>query len=301
MSTIDIVGTPVPGDSAETRPDGGGRRTNGRRAAILGILTRVDVVLAALVILLALVAAAFPFLFTSVDPTASAPALKLRPPSGDHVFGTDYLGRDMFARIVYGARETLRGSAIAVIFGLVLGSLTGLLAGALGGLVDTVLMRVVDILLAVPAFLLAVSVVVVLGFGTVNAAIAVGISSIATFARLIRSEVLSVRQSQYVEAAISNGTGFPTIIRRHILPNSISTVLSLTALQFGIAILAIAALGFLGFGAQPPSPEWGLLVSEGRNYIASRYWLTLFPGLAIVAVVLSANRIGHFVAERGRP
>jgi peptide/nickel transport system permease protein len=262
---------------------------------------RWDVTIAVVVIGLALAWALFPSWFTSVDPTAATPSVKLRGPSLEHLFGTDYLGRDMFSRVIYGARHSLTGSFIAVAVGLVLGSLTGLLAGAFGGLVDTVLMRVVDVLLAVPSFLLAVTIVVVLGFGTVNAALAVGLASSATFARLIRTEVLTVRSSLYVEAAISAGSRFGAILWRHILPNSTGTVLSLAALQFGTAILAIASLGFLGFGAQPPSSEWGLLVSEGRNYIASRYWLTLFPGLAIVAVVLATNRISHYLGERRRP
>jgi peptide/nickel transport system permease protein len=185
-----------------------------------------------------------------------------------------------------------------VAVGLVAGSFIGLVAGSARGIVDAVLMRFIDVLLSIPAFLLAVTVVVVLGFSTTNAAIAVGLSSVATFARLIRSEVLRVSASQYVEAAVSSGVGYWAILRRHILPNSLNSVLALVSLQLGLAILWIASLSFLGFGAQPPHPEWGLLVAEGRDYLTSAFWLILSPGVTIVLVVVSFNAIGHAIRER---
>ena len=154
-------------------------------------------------------------------------------------------------------------------------------------------MRVVDVLLAIPGLLLSLSVIILLGFGTVNAAIAVGLGSVAAFARLMRAEVARVRRTEYVEAAYGSGGTFVTVLRRHVLPNSLTPIAALAALQFGTAILAISTLGFLGYGAPPPTPEWGLLIAEGRNYVATAWWLTALPGLVVVAVVHSANRISH--------
>jgi peptide/nickel transport system permease protein len=164
-------------------------------------------------------------------------------------------------------------------------------------MMDSVLMRTVDVLLAIPALLLSLSIIIILGFGTVNAAIAVGVVSVASFARLARSEVLKVRRSDYVEAAFGSGGRFGSVLWRHVLPNSAGPVISLVAMQFGAAILAISTLGFLGYGAPPPTPEWGLLIAEGRKYVATAWWLTTFPGLVVVAVVLSANRISRSVGK----
>ncbi|MDU1671808.1 MAG: ABC transporter permease, partial [Bradyrhizobium sp.] len=163
---------------------------------------------------------------------------------------------------------------------------------------DDAIMRVIDVMLAVPALLLSLSVIIILGFGTVNAAIAVGVASIASFARLARSEVVRVRRMDYVEAGFGSGGRFFAVLWRHVLPNSLTAVLALAALQFGHAVLAISTLGFLGYGAPPPTPEWGLLISEGRNYISTAWWLTVFPGLVVVAVVLAANRIGQSLVRR---
>ena len=146
-------------------------------------------------------------------------------------------------------------------------------------------------LLSVPALLLSLAIIIILGFGTINAAIAVGVASIASFARLVRSEVVRVRRSEYVEAAFGSGGRFWQVLWRHVLPNSLTSVIAMAALQFGSAILSISTLGFLGYGAPPPTPEWGLLIAEGRNYISTAWWLTTVPGVVVVLVVLSANRI----------
>lgn len=158
-------------------------------------------------------------------------------------------------------------------------------------------MRVVDVLLAIPGLLLALSVIVLLGFGVTNAAIAVGVTSIAVFARLSRSQVVRVRRSDYVEAAFGSGGTFLAVLGRHVLPNSLGAVLALAALQFGSAILQISTLGFLGYGAPPPTPEWGLLIAESRDYVASAWWLTTLPGVVVAAVVLAANRIAAAIRE----
>uniref|UniRef100_A0A9E7ZS74 ABC transporter permease n=1 Tax=Bosea sp. NBC_00436 TaxID=2969620 RepID=A0A9E7ZS74_9HYPH len=246
-----------------------------------------------LVIGLVLLWAFMPWLFTSYSATVGIPVQKLKPPTALHWFGTDALGRDLYARIVYGSVHSLLGAVIAVAVGLVLGTFLGLVSGSVGGPVDDALMRIVDVLLAVPALLLSLCVVILLGFGTVNAAIAVGVGSIAAFARLVRSEVLRVRRSEYVEAAFGSGGTFGAVLWRHVLPNSLTSALALAALQLSHAILAISTLGFLGFGAPPPTPEWGLLISEGRNYISTSWWLTTVPGVVVVVVVLSANRISR--------
>jgi peptide/nickel transport system permease protein len=156
-------------------------------------------------------------------------------------------------------------------------------------------MRLVDSMLAVPSLLLSLSIIVLLGFGTINVAIAVGAVAIARFARLARSEVVRVRRSDYVEAAFGSGGTFWAVLRRHVLPNSLTSVIALAALQFGSAILAISTLGFLGYGAPPPTPEWGLLIAEGRNYLSRAWWLTAAPGVVVVLVVLAADRISKSI------
>lgn len=243
--------------------------------------------------------AVFPSLFATDDPLAGQAAEALQAPSAEHWFGTDATGRDLYSRVVHGAVHSLGSALLAVGVGLVVGTLIGVLAGSAGRFADSLLMRLVDVLLAVPALLLALSIIILLGFGTTNAALAVGATSIAVFARLARSEVVRVRRTDYVEAAYGSGGTFLSVLWRHILPNSLNAVLALAALQFGTAILAISTLGFLGFGAPPPTPEWGLLLAEGRTYLGVAWWLTTLPGLVIVLTVLAANRIGQSRARAG--
>ena len=262
------------------------------RAAPLGLLLAWGVL--ALVALWAIA----PGLFTSHNPVLGMAGQQLQAPSAAHWLGTDALGRDSYARLVYGAVHSLSGAFVAVSVGLVLGSLLGLVAGATGGWVEDVVMRIVDVLLSVPSLLLSLSVIIILGFGTVNAALAVGVVSVASFARLLRSEVVRVRRSDYVEAALGSGGRFAAVLWRHVLPNSLTSVIALAALQFGSAILAISTLGFLGYGAPPPTPEWGLLIAEGRNYISTAWWLTAAPGLLVAAVVLAANHISADLTRR---
>jgi peptide/nickel transport system permease protein len=235
----------------------------------------------------------FPQWFTAYSGTVGTARQQLRVPSAMHVLGTDQIGRDVFARVVYGARQSLVGAFLAVGVGLVAGSWLGLVAGSIGGWIDDAIMRLVDVLLAVPGLLLSLSIIILLGFGAADVAIAVGATSVARFTRLMRSEVVRVRRADYVEAAFGSGATFAAVLWRHVLPNAMTAVIALAALQFGSAILAIATLGFLGYGAPPPTPEWGLLIAEGRNYVATAWWLTLFPGLAVVLVVLAANRISQ--------
>nr|WP_324194132.1 ABC transporter permease [Nocardia blacklockiae] len=269
-------------------------------AAVLKFLREnVFAVLAGLVLLLVLGWAVAPTLFTARDPLVGVPAQKLRGPSAEHWFGTDNLGRDVYTRVVHAAELSLTATVFAVLIGLVCGTLIGLVAGAVGGVVDSVTMRVVDVLLSIPELLTSLALVTVLGFGTRNVAIAVGVALVARFARVMRTEVLRVRRAQYVEAALASGVRWPAVLVRHVLRNAYAPVAALAAVEFGVAVLAVSSLSFLGYGATPPTPEWGSLISEGRNYLATSWWMTTLPGLVIVAVVLSAQHLGRTLARDG--
>lgn len=256
-------------------------------------LPRPGLALALLVLAVALLWALLPGLFAPHSPIAGVAVDKLQAPGAAYLLGTDELGRDTLSRLIWGTRQTLSAAAVAVTVGLVLGSFIGLLAGSIGGWVEAALMRLADVLLAIPSLLLSLSLIVILGFGNLQVALAVGATSVAGFARLIWSEVVTVRRAEYVEAAFGSGGSFAAVLWRHVLPNALTSVLAYAAVQFGWAILQISTLGFLGYGAPPPTPEWGLMIAEGRNYMTTSWWLTVVPGLAVVAVVLAANTLGR--------
>jgi len=237
-----------------------------------------------------------PGVFSTQDPVNGVPADLFAAPSGAHWFGTDHLGRDEFARVVHGTASSVSSALVAVAIGLVVGGLIGLLAGFLGGLVDTVLARFVDVLLAIPSFLLAVVIVSALGFQTINAAIATGVSAVAVFARVLRSEVLKARSAVFVEAALVLGGSRWHVLLRHVLPNASRSVVQLAVLQFGLSILVIAALAFLGYGDPPPASDWGLLISAGREYPLAP-WLVWAPALVTIVTVLSVNRISRWLRK----
>ncbi|MFF4910953.1 ABC transporter permease [Streptomyces sp. NPDC001260] len=269
-----------------------GRRVDVRR--LLRFAMRRPGLLLSLVVLVLVVLASFrPDLFTSQDPLKGVPSQNFRGPSGSHWFGTDELGRDVFSRVVHGAQLSLKATLIAVLVAFVVGGLLGVVAGFLGRWVDDVLMRCVDVLLSIPALFLSLALVTALGYGTVKVAVAVGIASVAAFARVARSEVLRVRQAVFVEAARASGARWYSVLGRHVLPNAAGPVIVLATLDFGSSILAVSALSFLGYGAPPPAPEWGTLISDGRNYLANAWWLTALPGLAIAATVLATNRVAR--------
>ncbi len=259
----------------------------------------VFAVLAGLVLVVVLGWAVAPGVFSGRDPLVGVPGEKLRAPSVEHWFGTDNLGRDVYTRVVHAAELSLTATVFAVVIGLVFGTLVGLVAGAIGGAVDAVIMRIVDVLLSIPELLASLALVTVLGFGTRNVAIAVGVALVARFARVMRTEVLRVRRAQYVEAALASGVRWPVVLVRHVLRNAYAPVAALAAVEFGVAVLAVSSLSFLGYGATPPTPEWGSLISEGRNYLATSWWMTTLPGLVIVAVVLSAQHLGRTIARDG--
>ena len=272
-------------------------RSHWRRKVRAVLRRRPLLPLGVLVLLTVLAWALVPGAFSHYDPLLGVPSQALQSPSAEHWFGTDQLGRDLYSRAVHGSAISLQATALAVAIALLVGILLGVIAGYFGGLVDALLMRVVEVLMAIPSLLLAMAIITVLGFGTLNIALAVGLSSVATFARLVRGEVLRWRTSVFVEAAVSCGVGPWTIIRRHILAHAAGPVLALAALEFGSAVLAVSALSFLGYGAPPPQPEWGLLISEGRNYMVAAWWYTTLPGLVVAAVVLAANQLARAVQD----
>lgn len=207
------------------------------------------------------------------------------------------MGRDLYTRTVYGSALTLQTSTLAVIISLFLGSGIGVISGYNGGLIDGVLSRVIEVLMAVPSLLLSMAIITVLGFGTLNIALAVAVSSLATFARLSRGEVMKCKNFVFIEAARASRVRSYNIVIRHVLPHIASPIIALATLEFGIAILSVSALSFLGFGAPPPQPEWGQLVSEGRNYIVFAWWCTTLPGLVIACVVLATNQLSRSFQE----
>jgi peptide/nickel transport system permease protein len=243
-----------------------------------------------LVALLGLCAAAP--LLTPHDPGRQRLAEALRPVSRSHPLGTDHLGRDLLARLLYGGRLSLLIGFLAVGLGLAVGVPLGALSGFHGGWTDLVIQRLADVLLSFPGFLLALSLVAILGVGLQNVIISVGISAVPSFIRLVRGSVLAIREQEYVQAAHALGQTRPGIIFRHVLPNAMAPVIVQATLSLGTSILVAAGLGFLGLGVQPPTPEWGTMLGEGRQYIFRAPAVTTFPGLAIFLAVLGFNLFG---------
>jgi|SRR5690625_582761 len=245
-----------------------------------------------IIVLLLVLAGVFAPLLTPYDPVQQDLLSVLQAPSVAHPLGTDNLGRDVLARILYGARLTLFIGAFAVGVGLLFGVPLGIISGYYRGLPDLVIQRVMDLMLSFTSFLLALTLVALLGVGLTNVIIAVGISTIPRFARLIRSSVLSIREVSYIEASRALGAPDGRILLRHVLPNSLAPVIVQATLSMGSTILTAAGLGFLGLGVQPPTPEWGAMLGEGRNYIFSQPSVTTYPGLAIFVAVVGFNLLG---------
>ncbi|GAA5052122.1 ABC transporter permease [Nocardia callitridis] len=272
-------------------------RAGGRAASVLRLVRRPGFTLSTLFVAFVILAAFAPSLFTSGDPYATNPAERLRSPSGAHLFGTDEVGRDLWTRTLYGSDLTVKAALIAIGIALCVGLLLGVVSGFFGGRLDAVIMRAIDVQLAIPGLLLALAIVTALGFGAIPVAVAVGIGTIPGFARTTRAEVLRVKTLPYVEAARAGGAGWARVLIRHILPNSWGPVLGLAVLDFGAAIIAVAALSFLGFGAAPPRAEWGSLVAGGRNFLITAPWVSLLPGAVVVLTVLALNHIAKTLHE----
>lgn len=258
----------------------------------------VVVALAGLFLLLVLVATAFPSLLASGDPSATDPARALAAPGAHHWFGTDQLGRDVFDRVVHGTRYSLAIGAAATGVGMGAAVVWGLAAALLGRFGDAVLMRAADALLALPGLLLALMVILITGKGVVGTTFAVAVGVAPGFARVVRSQALVVRRSGYVDAAVGLGVPRPLVVVRHIVPNTVGPLLVLATLTLGAAISTGAALSYLGLGAQPPTPEWGAMLTEGQGYLDQAWWIALFPGLLLVGTVLAVTVVGRYAQGR---
>jgi peptide/nickel transport system permease protein len=249
-----------------------------------------------LILAILLVAVFAPQLATQ-DPSQLNRDERLLPPSSEHLFGTDASGRDVYSRVVYGSRISLRVAFVVLVIATTVGGILGATAGYFGGLMDEILMRVTDVFLAFPALILAMAVNAALGPGIGSAMLAVGFTWWPAYARLIRSQVLSVRSNPYVEAAECIGATRRRVLLRHILPNCTSPIIVQVTLDAGYVVLTVAGLSFIGLGAQPPSHEWGFMVSEGANNILTQWWWSTFPGLAICALVVGFNLVGDFLRD----
>jgi len=226
------------------------------------------------------------------DPTDGDVLARLQPPSAQHLLGTDELGRDILSRLVVGARTSLVIQVTAAALAMVVGVVWGLGAGYFGGWVDEISMRAIDVLLAFPSILLAIAIVAIVGTGLENIIVAVGIASVPQFARLVRGVVLDLRHAEFVEAARAIGEPDASIMFRYIMPGTLAPVIVLTSLRMATVLLAAAGLNFLGLGVQPPTPEWGAMLSNARDYMFAAPFVTTFPGLAITLVVIGFNLLG---------
>jgi len=268
---------------------------------VLKILVRNKLSLLGIIIILVLLITAIfaPWLAPYPEQAEGEPNLgeKLLPPSSKHWFGTDYMGRDVLSRVIYGARISLLVAVSVVALGLIIGVPLGLLAGYKGGVIDAVIMRTTDVFLSFPPLLLALLISVTLGRGLENAIIALGVSWWPWYTRLIRGMAVSLKEKPYVEVAKSMGISNWKIIGRHILPNAISPVIVQGTMDMGSAILEASALSFLGLGVQPPTADWGLMVSQGKDYLLNYWWYPTFPGLAIFITVIAFNLVGDTLRE----
>jgi ABC-type dipeptide/oligopeptide/nickel transport system permease subunit len=258
------------------------RRLSRHRAALVGLAVLGGFIIAATIA---------PFVLP-YDPAAVDFEKVLQRPSAVHLFGTDQLGRDLLTRVTYGARVSFLIGILAVGFSAMIGVPIGLVSGYRGGTVDLAAQRVVDLMLAFPGFLLALTLIAVLGVGVTNVVVSVGLATAPVYVRLVRGVALSVKSQVYIEAARAIGVPESRIIRRHVLPNCLPPVIVQSTLQLGAAILTAAGLGFLGLGVKPPTPEWGTMLGEGQTYLFSSWYIATFPGVAIFLSVMAFNLLG---------
>lgn len=256
---------------------------------------RPGIVLAVLTLCFIVLCGLWPQLIAPYDPYALNLLASLKGPSLAHPFGTDQLGRDIFSRVVHGTSYSLYIAAGATLISVSVGIFVGLLSGALGGIVDMAFMRVIDILLAFPNLLMSMAVVAFLGTDVTNILLAISISMIPGYARIVRSQVLVIRNSGFVEAARILGQSPVITLVRHIMPNTIGPLVVLATLGVGSAILQSAALSYLGLGPKPPTPEWGLMLSEGQRYLRAAWWIGVFPGIFATLTIISTTVLGRYI------
>jgi peptide/nickel transport system permease protein len=254
-------------------------------------------VVAMLVLGLLLIVVVFPQWFAQYDPYEIVPGQRLLPPSRSHLFGTDEIGRDVLSRVIYGARTSVVTAVTVVLFACTVGTIVGALAGYGGPILDAIIMRIVDITLAFPALVLAMAIVAAIGRGLLKAMIAMVLIWWAQYARLVRGQVLQIREREFVQAAQAIGAPNSRILIRHILPNCLSPILVKATLDVAVAILFTSFLSFLGLGVQPPEAEWGVDVSAGRAYLIDAWWYPTFPGLAIFVTVMALNLFGDAIRD----
>lgn len=263
-------------------------QSDGMRRFLKNRLSILGIVILLVIILLAVFAdVVAPYPYDQQDLTSI-----YQSPNAKHIMGTDGLGRDQFSRIIYGGRYSLSIGFMAVGIALVIGTILGCIAGFYGGKADSIIMRVIDMMLAIPSVLLAIVITSALGTGLVNLTLAMGISSVPSYARVVRAAIMSIRGQEYVEAARLNGCSDGRIIVRHILPNIMSQLIVQVTLGLGLTILSASGLSFLGLGVQPPTPEWGSMLAAARGDIRNYPYLLIFPGCAIALVVLALNMLG---------
>lgn len=261
------------------------------------LANKTFVVFSILAVCIILTAVFAPAVTRGVDPLKGSLVDALLPPCKEHIFGTDKMGRDIFSRVIYGARASLSATfgVVALIF--LVGTVTGVLAGYFGGVIDAVIMRIADMMLAFPGLVLALAVAGIMGASIKNAIIAIVVVSWTKYARLARSLVMKIRDRDYVSAAIVTGSKTPYMLFRYMLPNALPTLIITAATDIGSMMLELAAMSFLGFGAKPPAPEWGYMLNEGRACMQSAPWLMIFPGLAIFVVVVVFNMLGDSIRD----
>lgn len=260
------------------------------------VLTRSALILLILLVFLAILA---PLIIPYPDHifTGNDPANSLRAPSLENWFGTDELGRDIFSRVVYGTRISIQAALVTVFFAVIIGSVLGAIAGTKKGWIDEIIMRITDIFLSFPPLLLSITIAALMGPSLTNAKIAIIIAWWPWYTRLVRGQAISIREKQFSKAAEAIGTSQMKIIFKHVIPNCISPVIIQASMDMGAVILSLAGLSFLGLGAQPPTPEWGLMINTSRNYFMTAPWYSLFPGIAIFLTVLSFNLLGDGIRE----
>jgi peptide/nickel transport system permease protein len=253
------------------------------------------------VLLLLLLAATFAGLVSPYDPVKQDFRIEREPPSFAHPMGTDEFGRDVLSRVIWGGRVSLQAGAIAASIALLVGSVLGMIAAYYGGRADALIMRSMDVMLAFPYLLLAITVVAILGPGLLTAMIAIGIVNVPAYARVVRGAVLVVRAREYVEAAVALGARDSRVMWQHVLPNVLALIIVQVTLNVGTAIIDTAGLSFLGLGTQPPTPDWGNMLAAGRSYLLDAPWSATFPGLAILVTVLAFNLMGDALRDAFDP